>query len=86
MTVSRLHMRLCTNEDLELFNTRVVASRHHPEGLVLTPEKSMVTTTIVRDKRSRLYTSILKAKVLVPEKEFQCYVRRRTFTKGFGVG
>jgi Helitron helicase-like domain at N-terminus/PIF1-like helicase len=81
MTVSRLRMRRCTNEDLELFNTRVVASRDHPEGIELTPEESTVATTIVRDNRSRLYLNILKAKVLVPEKQL-VLCAARDFHKG----
>jgi hypothetical protein len=51
--VGQLCLRKCTQDDVNLFNSRLLKSWANPDGLMLSPDESMHATMIVRDNRTR---------------------------------
>lgn len=51
--VSRLRMRQCTPEDVELFNSRVIKSAKHPNGVTLDSRDPYLASMIVKTNKLR---------------------------------
>jgi Helitron helicase-like domain at N-terminus/PIF1-like helicase len=81
-TVARLRLRKCTEQDVELFNSRILRSPSHPDGVVLSPHESVNATMIVADNKLRLFLNELKANALIPKTQLVLCAARDTNADG----
>jgi hypothetical protein len=80
--VARLRLRECTEEDVSLFNSRILRSPRNPAGVRLSPSESNEATAIVADNRTRQHLNKLKAETRFSEADLVICAARDTYHDG----
>ncbi len=60
--VSRLRVRSCTEQDVDMFNSRIIKSEEHPKGIDMSVEPYINSTVIVARNMKRITINFQKSK------------------------